>query len=142
MLLIRYCFVFLCRINQHCRQCSSVTFVTSNNVKNICLFAFNFPQRLSQVSILVGKAIIRQYRKGLLQWGKIIHQSSQTNLNVTFPISFVSTCYAISFAMETTITDSANMADISVQSLDKTGFSHRIRSSGQGPCDYWIAVGK
>lgn len=78
----------------------------------------------------------------IIQWGKIIHQSSQTNLNVTFPISFVSTCYAISFAMETTITDNANMADISVRSLDKTGFSHRIRSSGQGPCDYWIAVGE
>ena len=130
MLLIRYCFVFLCRIIQHCRQCSSVTFVTPNNVKNIGLFAFNFPQHLSQVSILVGKAIIRQYRKGLLQWGKTTQSGEQT-----LPISFTDSGYAVvSTFSDNSSSDSSNNA--SFLSLSK------IRVYARSGVAHWIAIGK
>lgn len=133
MLLIRYCFVFLCRINQHCRQCSSVTFVTSNNVKNICLFAFNFPQRLSQVSILVGKAIIRQYRKGLLQWG--YYEASAVTYDLTFPIAFNSECYFVS-AIMCSPTASANYAIVKSKSKTGATISNSTREN------LWFALGK
>lgn len=140
MLLIRYCFVFLCRINQHCRQCSSVTFVTPNNVKNICLFAFNFPQHLSQVSILVGKAIIRQYRKGLLQWGYVT--TTANTYSITFPVSFSSACYSVAIAQywEDGKTGAASYVTTLNAAPSKTTLNLATDSDKKGV--FWIAIGK
>ena len=83
----------------------------------------------------MGKAIIRQYRKGLLQWGS--SSSTSTSHTITFPITFNN----VPYAAIATSSSAGSGEGATVQWLNWA--DHMILSSQQSNRTvFWVAIGR